>query len=709
MFLTKFILFVTIILNFILLIIVVARSRNSLLHKILAIFVFGTTGWIYFIFINLFFRNLIIERFVFAFAALSVISQVYFALLFPDNKLIKKIWSYILLTIGIFFIIVSFIPNTLFTKIEISPYGYTTLDYGILSKYYSLFILICIIIPIIVFYKKYKKISRENITKAQLKYLITGSSLFFIINVLTNSILPTFYKIYFFNAIGPVFSIVYATFLFYIMRKYKFLNIKVIFQRSLIYSFVIAVIIGFYLMLVSILGYIFANEFKIAVIFSAGVTVLAGIYGVPYIEKYFNRFTDKLFFKDKYDYSEAVFYLSQILNRNINLEALMEEVSVKLKEVFKIKVIYFFFPGQNLIFDGVKFDQNKIIVSESVSNYIFTRIVIFSEIPFIIKNLEDVNGSESEVMALKELDVIGDKFDIEVSMPLLIENKLVGVIILSKKQSGELYTDIDMKLLQTFSYQAAVAIEKAQLYNQVKSYSTELEKKVEHRTEKIKGLQEEQKKMMLEIAHGLQTPLTIIKGELDILAAEEKDSKKTKSLEKSIDRISKFIYDMLKLARRESCDDKLIKEKLNLSDLLEELTDSFEIITEDRKIKITRQIDAEVYVKGNKQEIEELINNLVSNSVKYMGDSIKREISISLKKEPKNARIIIEDSGIGIKEADLPNLFKRFYRGENEFKNINGTGLGLVICKNIVERHKGTIKVESTPGLGTKFIITLAK
>ena len=97
-----------------------------------------------------------------------------------------------------------------------------------------------------------------------------------------------------------------------------------------------------------------------------------------------------------------------------------------------------------------------------------------------------------------------------------------------------------------------VALEKSQLYEKAKNYSVELEKEVRERTGKIQSLQEEQKLMMLEIAHGMQTPLTIIKGEMRDLEEQIEDKKNIEVLENTIDRISKFIYDMLKLARMEN-------------------------------------------------------------------------------------------------------------------------------------------------------------
>jgi signal transduction histidine kinase len=291
---------------------------------------------------------------------------------------------------------------------------------------------------------------------------------------------------------------------------------------------------------------------------------------------------------------------------------------------------------------------------------------------------------------------------------ILLEEKLIGVIMFGEKKSGDLFSNEDINLLKTFSYQAGVALERARLFEEVKNYSLQLENKVEQRTAKIKGLQEEQRKMMLEIAHGLQTPLTIMKAELSQLEVDSEECKKLKGMEKSIDRISRFIYDMLKLAKIENESKTAKMEKIDFSNLLLELIESLEIITEEKGIKIINNIEPGIFIKGDSHELAELVTNLASNSVKYIRDSNKKEIEINLLKIDEKINLTFKDTGIGIKQENLAHLFERFYRVENENEpEIKGTGLGLAICKKIIDRHGGKIDVESQVGKGTKFIIIM--
>jgi signal transduction histidine kinase len=374
-----------------------------------------------------------------------------------------------------------------------------------------------------------------------------------------------------------------------------------------------------------------------------------------------------------------------------------------------VKYIYFLFPREKLQFDKniglttaeTNIPDEIILAIENIN----LPILFYSEIIEKLEGASNNTATKSEI--LKKALSYYEKYQIDLTVQILLEKKLIGLIIFGEKLPGELFSGDDINLLKTLSYQAAVALQRAQLFEEVKNYSLELENKVEQRTAKIKGLQEEQKKMMLEIAHGLQTPLTILKAEISQLNQDNEECKKVKVLENSIDRISKFIYDMLRIAKIENESQKLKMENIDLSNLFSELIESFEIITEEKGIKIIHNIEPDIFIKGDRHELEELMMNLAGNCVKYIGNTGKKEIEIMLIKNHEEANLIIKDSGIGISPEHLPHLFERFYRIEKPHEPlINGTGLGLVICKKIIERHRGKIEVLSQLGKGTKFIIT---
>ncbi len=507
--------------------------------------------------------------------------------------------------------------------------------------------------------------------------------------------------------------IFYPIIITYAIIKHHLFDIRIIIQRGLIYSITFSLFISFYLILISVLGYFFQQGTDTTVLIGAGITTLVGIYSIQYIEKFFQRMTDKIFFKDKYDYQEAVYELSQILNKNIELEILLRYSIKKLNEILKAKKAEIFLLEKNIIIDdygSFRRPTIKFYKKDFDNFYLCNRKIINTEeIPYILKDLKNKPNKTKSINLLKIAQKYGMLNNIHLFVVISLERQFIGAIMLGEKKSGDIFNSDDFNLLKTFSAQAAVALVKAQLYAKVKNYSRDLEKRVKQRTAKIQGLQEEQRQMMLEVSHSLQTPLTIIKGELEFLKKDMPNNNNLLRFEKSIDKISKFIYDMLRLAKLESMDKNPQMELINFSELINDLIEYFDVVAQEKDIKIIKEIEDSLYIFGDKDKLEEMVTNIVGNATKYVDkNKSEHKVIIKLKKEGKKIKLNITDNGIGINKYDLTNLFTKFYRSQEvEHSRIKGTGLGLVVAKRIAEMHGGNIFVESEVDIGTKFIIEL--
>lgn len=222
------------------LLLLVLRERRSVKKLLFTVFLLGITGWTSAIFINLWAHSQAVEMFVFGFAAVFLTAQVLFAQMFPGRplpsflpslsisagpaSLMQALSVYWSLCIGTFFLVISFWNGAVFSSLVFSPRGYTVVENGFLSEYYSFFALAFVALPIFILLRT-RMHSNDPSFRSQLKYLIIGFSVFLGVNILTNSILPVFFHIFFFNAIGPVFSLVLAGFVFYIIWRYEFLDI----------------------------------------------------------------------------------------------------------------------------------------------------------------------------------------------------------------------------------------------------------------------------------------------------------------------------------------------------------------------------------------------------------------------------------------------------------------------------------------------------
>ena len=610
---------------------------------------------------------------------------------FLENKKLKKIYIFILSLVLLLLSILAsgdlIIRNFVYSEL-------ISFEKGPFFIFYVFWVFVFLGGGVFILFLKYRRL--KGVRRVQSLYVLwgflLGASIGLGINIFfQNNSSLLFFR---FGNFSVIFLIVLTA---YSIIKHRLFDIRIILQRSAIYLGSFSIILSFYFILLFILNFIFQESLKLNMFVGTIVTIILGIYGVPIIEKYFCRITDKIFFKDKYDFKDAVYSLSEVLNRNISLKKLSAEVSHKIKEILKIKNINVVLPKEFLIFDGEEgFSKcpKEFCRKISEKSLKYNRKIILKE-DFNDSFLDQYDEDEKSV-----IKKIIKKNNVELMVFSFLGDKVNGIFLLGEKLSGDIYSRDDIKLLGTFSYQVASALEKARLYEEVKDYSENLEKKVKERTRQIKELQEEQKQMMLEISHGLQTPLTVIKGKLEDLKIKYSNHEDFKIFEKSLNRISHLIYDMLNLARLEAIDDSFQKEKINLSDLLLDQIEYFEVSLEDKKIKIDYEISPGIYIMGKREKLEELFSNLVSNAAKYMEKSSEKIIMIKAIQEDGEALLSVSDTGSGIEPESLPHMFEKFYRAKN---NMPGTGLGLAICKKIMEKHGGKIWLKSKLGEGTEF------
>ena len=150
-------------------------------------------------------------------------------------------------------------------------------------------------------------------------------------------------------------------------------------------------------------------------------------------------------------------------------------------------------------------------------------------------------------------------------------------------------------------------------------------------------------------------------------------------------------------------------ELFDLSILMDELVEYFQILAEAQGVRIISSIERDIHILGNRDQLSELVTNLVSNAFKYVSPSrVDKFLDITLRKSSPTVELIVKDNGIGIEKEYLIKIFDRFYRVKTgEGKGVLGSGIGLSICKKIVEKHNGTIRASSEIGKETTVTVLL--
>lgn len=211
-----------------------------------------------------------------------------------------------------------------------------------------------------------------------------------------------------------------------------------------------------------------------------------------------------------------------------------------------------------------------------------------------------------------------------------------------------------------------------------------------------------------DISHELRTPLTTLKTHLEAMVdgVWEANEEHLNILLQEVDRLSNFSDDLRDSFKSKIYEVELNRTKFNVSKELKDIITVFTPLYNKDNYKLEYSIEEKIEIDFDKDKFNQIINNLLANSKKYLGTNGK--VTVELKKDKKNILIKIADNGTGIKAEDLPHIFDRFYRVDSSRnKGTGGSGLGLSIVKSLVEAHGGTIKMSSVYGEGTEVDIIL--
>lgn len=307
--------------------------------------------------------------------------------------------------------------------------------------------------------------------------------------------------------------------------------------------------------------------------------------------------------------------------------------------------------------------------------------------PMIQAEIEE--GSEKE-----PLSRVGARAALVV--PLIHKGYVIGTIAAVDK-GDEGFTNQDQDMLTLFGSQAAIAISNAQLF------------------EKTRELDRLKSEFVAVVSHEIRTPLTSIKGSLELLSDEKLFSLAESQKEllfichANTDRLIFLINDILDFSRIESSRMAMNFKALDAAKIINDAVDGIRRLAEQGSLTVKARVpDSPLSMYGDEFRIGQVITNLLSNAVKFSEPG--GEIVVSARNAEDAVELCVQDSGKGIAAEDVPKLFRKFQQLDSSpTRKAGGTGLGLVICKGIVEQHGGKIWLESDPGVGSKFYFTIPK
>jgi signal transduction histidine kinase len=300
-------------------------------------------------------------------------------------------------------------------------------------------------------------------------------------------------------------------------------------------------------------------------------------------------------------------------------------------------------------------------------------------------------AAENELDAIKATIIV----------PLKIEGKLTGILLVGEKLSGDIFDDQELEVLAVLANQVAISLENARLYEELSETNAEL-----MQASRLKS------QFLASMSHELRTPLNSIIGFSKVLLNRfdgeltERQETYIRSVHNSGAHLLQLINGILDFSRIEAGKLEMISEEVDLHELIDECIESSMPLARGKQMKVEKNVPLELPpLSGDRTKVKQILLNLLSNAIKFTGQG---RVLVSVVPEPDAIRVSVADTGIGIREDDLARLFEPFQQLDNPVvRSAGGTGLGLAISKKFVELHGGRIWAESRENQGSTFHFTL--
>jgi len=424
------------------------------------------------------------------------------------------------------------------------------------------------------------------------------------------------------------------------------------------------------------------------------------------LKNIFRTYWRKAFRKRHYEFRQAFTEFSKSLMLIVDLNQLKDNVISKIREIIQVDAIfiYLFNPDIN------RFQLSEVRGGEAQKN---NQLYFLPDDPLILwftVNQTYLIISEKPQIFLhfanREQKILKET-NIDFIFPLMAMNRVIGLICLSLKSSGDKINNEEIELLNIFLGQAALAFENAYLYQQQKARLMKM-----YRADRLATLGQ----LAAGAAHEIRNPLTSIRSTIQYSQKDLKDQAKRKMVAgilEEVDRINEIIEGLLSFSKPS----KPKIEQVDLELLLQQSLTLAATTAKKRKIKIVLNFNApQKYLKADPSQLKQVFLNIIMNAIEAMDDNGELQISVSLNEKiaqftlehQYSFRIIFQDSGEGIPQKNIEHIFDPFFTTKKD-----GTGLGLSISYGIIQQHCGDIEFESytknerPEEHGTKVTVTL--
>lgn len=525
---------------------------------------------------------------------------------------------------------------------------------------------------------------------------------------LTSFVLPSVFDVVQFVAFTPLYVFIFVSCVGYAIVRHGLFDIKLAAVRSVAYGLSILALGGIYYAVAYLVSVAFfqgevSSSFSLSPLNILLALALAFIFQP--IKRFFDKTTDKIFFRDRYDPEDFYARLNEILASTTDLRNLLRRASSEVASTLKAEKALFY----------VQYNHVHHVSAGTKGSGVLPRAEAL-ELDEYIKSRGDgviVEALLPDGDSIKRLMI---SHDLSVILPLVQKKKPLGYLLLGQ-QMGGMYNTRDVRALETIVDSLIIAIKNSLSVQEVKDLNENLQQRIDAATQELKAsnarlryLDTTKDEFLSMASHQLRTPLTSVKGYLSMVLdgdAGKITATQRKLLSEAFDsseRMVHLVHDFLNVSRLQTGKFMLELHPTDMVEMVKQEVDLLRQAASARGITLDYKPDDSIpQLMADETKLRQVVMNYVDNALYYSRD-LTRPVEITLKKIDNRLELRVIDSGIGVPKSEQAQLFSKFYRASNaRTQRPDGTGVGIYLAKKVVTEHGGDVIFESVEGEGSTF------
>jgi hypothetical protein len=622
--------------------------------------------------------------------------------------LTKSVRSFIFISSSLFIVLSIYIilapefiinASEITTPVDFSQIPINAVNYIVFATFFSVFFLVVMWFGYVAWRKS------DTIRRKQVAIYMTGLLVSSIPGFVVDLLLPALGD-YRYVWVGPVAIILFLFAIMYSIVKYRLMDVKTAVARSVSYMLLLIALAVVYIISAYVISIvIFQRTLTIDSRLNFMNMVLAILLAFLYqpIKRFFNKLTDRVFYYGEYDADTFAREISKILTYTADLQLLTRRVGNYIASSLKAEKVAFCIPEKGIY--GRTGRRRLSVVEEDVR-----RIM-----DYYYKNCSFPEVILANQVKDPELKKLLDIHRTKIVIPLLHQNQETGILFLGEHKSLG-YSSRDIEMLESIAGELAVSIRNSLSMEEINELNKSLQRRIDEATKELRfsnrqlqRLDEAKNEFISMASHQLRTPLTSIKGYLDMML--EGDLGKISPTQRAVlreafsssERMVRLINDFLNVSRLQTGKFTIDKQSVDIAQILRDEVSLLKVVADQRSVEMVLKIDKKIpSLAVDSEKIRQVMLNMIDNAIYYSNPH--KKVVITLKSSGKMIEFSVKDSGIGVSKSEQTNLFGKFFRGTNAKKRRpDGTGVGLFLAKKVILSHDGEMIFESEEGKGSTF------